>query len=138
MDLIGLVSKATRHFFDAGTISVDNWTFKMYYKLTIVVVIVMTTMVTSRQFFGHPIYCDAGSASAGVKDDVLESYCWMYAHFQIPKEYIGPCSGKDQESIEGPIYNSYYQWIPIYLMFLAILFYLPRMLWMVMEGNDLI
>ena len=77
-------------------------------------------------------------ASAGVKDDVLESYCWMYAHFQIPKEYIGPCSGKDQESIEGPIYNSYYQWIPIYLMFLAILFYLPRMLWMVMEGNDLI
>ena len=74
-------------------------------------------------------------ASAGVKDEVLESYCWMYAHFQIPKEYIGPCSGKDQESIEGPIYNSYYQWIPIYLMFLAILFYLPRMLWMVMEGN---
>ena len=63
MDLIGLVSKATRHFFDAGTISVDNWTFKMYYKLTIVVVIVMTTMVTSRQFFGHPIYCDAGSVS---------------------------------------------------------------------------
>lgn len=59
----------------------------------------------------------------------------MYAHFQIPKEYIGPCSGKDQESIEGPIYNSYYQWIPIFLMFLAVLFYLPRMLWMVMEGG---
>ena len=67
MDLIGLVSKATRHFFDAGTISVDNWTFKMYYKLTIVVVIVMTTMVTSRQFFGHPIYCDAGAVSVKYK-----------------------------------------------------------------------
>ena len=63
MDLIGLVSKATRHFFDAGTISVDNWTFKMYYKVTIVVVILSSVMVTSRQFFGHPIYCDAGFVS---------------------------------------------------------------------------
>ena len=71
MDLIGLVSKATRHFFDAGTISVDNWTFKMYYKLTIVVVIVMTTMVTSRQFFGHPIYCDAGSVSSIIIVSIL-------------------------------------------------------------------
>ena len=41
----------------------------------------------------------------------------MYAHFKIPKEYQGPCSGKDQENVEGPVYNSYYQWVPIFLMF---------------------
>jgi len=40
---------------------------------------------------------------------VLESFCWMYAHFKIPREYKGPCSGREQEDIEGPIYNSYYQ-----------------------------
>ena len=33
------------------------------------------------------------------------------------------------------VYNSYYQWVPLYLVFLAILFYLPRMLWLVMEGG---
>ena len=33
------------------------------------------------------------------------------------------------------VYNSYYQWVPLYLIFLAILFYLPRMLWLVMEGG---
>ena len=33
------------------------------------------------------------------------------------------------------VYNSYYQWVPLYLVFLAILFYLPRMLWLVMEGR---
>lgn len=48
-------------------------------------------------------------ARGGVKDDVLESYCWMYAHFKIPREYKGPCSGREQEDFEGPIYNSYYQ-----------------------------
>ena len=72
-----------------------------------------------------------------VKDDVLESYCWMYAHFKIPMEYQGPCSGKDQENIEGPVYNSYYQWVPIFLMFTAFMFYIPRCMWLTMEGNFL-
>jgi hypothetical protein len=24
------------------------------------------------------------------------------------------------------VYNSYYQWVPLYLIFLAVIFYLPR------------
>ncbi len=64
--------------------------------------------------------------SDGVRPEVLESYCWMYAHFKIPPEYKGPCAGQDQDQIEGIIYNSYYQWVPIFLVVLAVLFYLPR------------
>lgn len=59
----------------------------------------------------------------------------MYAHFKIPSEYQGPCSGADQANFEGPIYNSYYQWIPIFLMFVAIMFYIPRCIWVIMEGG---
>ena len=64
----------------------------------------------------------------------------MYADFNIPDHYTGPCSGKDNEDIDGVprvgnIYNSYYQWVPIYLIFLAVLFYLPRCMWLVMEGG---
>ena len=75
-----------------------------------------------------------------MKRAVLESYCWMYADFNIPEEYSGPCSGKDNEDDEGNtrsgnIYNSYYQWVPIYLVILAILFYLPRFIWISMEGG---
>ena len=33
------------------------------------------------------------------------------------------------------VYNSYYQWVPIYLVFLALLFYLPRLIWLMMEGG---
>ena len=71
---------------------------------------------------------------------MLESYCWMYADFNIPEHYTGPCSGKDNEDDYGNprignIYNSYYQWVPIYLFTLSIMFYIPRMIWLGMEGG---
>jgi len=59
----------------------------------------------------------------------------MYAHFKIPPEYKGPCSGQEQESLEGIIYNSYYQWVPIYFVFMAICFYVPRFFWTYFEGG---
>ena len=63
MDLVGIVNKATKLFFDVNTISVDNWTFKMYYKATIVLVALGSVMTSARQFFGSPIQCDAGAVS---------------------------------------------------------------------------
>ena len=33
------------------------------------------------------------------------------------------------------VYNSYYQWVPLYLTFLAFFFYLPRYIWLKMEGG---
>lgn len=59
----------------------------------------------------------------------------MYAGFKVPPEYQGPCSGRDQSDYEGIIYNSYYQWVSIFLISLAVFFYLPRLLWLVMEGG---
>ncbi len=60
MDLLGIVGKATKAFFDVRTISVDNWTFKLYYKVSVVLVVFCSVIVTSRQFFGSPINCDPG------------------------------------------------------------------------------
>ena len=36
---------------------------------------------------------------------------------------------------ENIVYNSYYQWVPLYLTFLAFFFYLPRYIWLKMEGG---
>ena len=38
-------------------------------------------------------------ARGGIEQDVLESYCWMYSTWNIPKEYKGACSGGDQVAI---------------------------------------
>ena len=61
--LVGVVSKVTKSYFDVNSISVDNWTFKCFYKVTTVACVFCSVLVTARQFFGAPITCDAGSVS---------------------------------------------------------------------------
>ena len=54
---------------------------------------------------------------------------------------IHPCLSTANESLfqdemfENIVYNSYYQWVPLYLTFLAFFFYLPRYIWLKMEGG---
>jgi len=144
-DLIGTITKVTNSFLEINQISIDNWSFKLFYKATTSILIASSVLVVSTQFFGSPIQCDAGAASDGVEKDVLESYCWMYSSWSVPAKYKGVCSAngdlsgitheewhKDRTSI---VYNSYYQWVPLYLVMWAGLFYLPRLLWLMMEGG---
>ena len=69
---------------------------------------------------------------------VLQSYCWMYSSLRIPREYRGACAAAgdpDTERRSSVVYNTYYQWVPLYLILMAFLFYLPRMFWLSMEGG---
>ena len=34
-----------------------------------------------------------------------------------------------------PLYNTYYQWVPLYLLILSALFYVPRVIWSKLEGG---
>ena len=45
------------------------------------------------------------------------------------------CLFCQDEMFENIVYNSYYQWVPLYLTFLAFFFYLPRYIWLKMEGG---
>jgi len=144
-ELLGVVTKATSSFLELNQVSIDNWGFKLFYKFTTSILVFCSVLTTAKQFFGSPIQCDGGAASGGVEKDVLESYCWMYSTWNIPPQYKGACSaGMEMSGVSleewnehrtSIVYNSYYQWVPIYLIFLAVLFYLPRLCWLMMEGG---
>jgi len=135
-ELVGAVTKVTSSFLEINSISIDNWGFKLFYKWSTSLFVFCSVIVTARQFFGEPIQCDAGAARGGIEQDVLHSYCWMYSTFNIPREYKGACSAGDQgAALETIVYNSYYQWVPLYLIFMAVIFYLPRCLWLMWEGG---
>ena len=77
-------------------------------------------------------------AREGIELGVLQSYCWMYSSLRIPREFRGACSSGDSGEVDtrsSIVYNTYYQWVPLYLIFIAFLFYLPRMFWLSMEGG---
>ena len=72
-----------------------------------------------RQFFGSPIQCDAGSAKDGIEKEVLESYCWMYSTWNIPREYKGACSGGDQDMDTTTIGQSTFHPTSIHILTIA-------------------
>ena len=69
----------------------------------------------------------------GVNEGVLHAYCWMYSTFNIPLDFPGACSKREHDG--GTLYNSYYQWVSLFLVVSALLFYIPRALWLTMEGG---
>ena len=82
--------------------------------------------------FNHNLYFFSQTGDE-VSEKVLKSYCWMYSTFNIPKEFTGQCARKSQS--DNPVYNSYYQWVSLFLIFQAFLFYCPRIIWLMSEGG---
>ncbi|XP_023325021.1 innexin inx2 isoform X2 [Eurytemora carolleeae] len=130
-EILGAATTATKLFLEVNQVSIDNWTFKLFYKATTTLLLALSVVSTSKQFFGDPISCDV--RKGGVNQDVLNSYCWMYSNFNIPPDFKGSCAKREYDG--ATLYNTYYQWVSLYLVFEAILFYLPRSIWLMLEGG---
>jgi len=57
---LGVVAKLASGFVNTR-VSIDNWSFKFYYKYTTSLLLLCSAGTTARQFFGDPIECDAGA-----------------------------------------------------------------------------
>ena len=58
----------------------------------------------------------------------------MYSTFNIPPNFEGLCARRQMS--ENPMYNTYYQWVAIFLIFQSLFFYMPRVVWLMMEGGE--
>ena len=57
-DTVGLIKGATEAVLGIGEIAIDNFTFKLFYKWSVSLLIASSVTVFSGQFFGDPIHCD--------------------------------------------------------------------------------
>ena len=46
------------NYFNLEETNIDNWTFKLYYKVSMVICMTGTTVGIASQYFGDPIQCD--------------------------------------------------------------------------------
>ena len=55
---IGIAKTATEIFLGVGEVSIDNLTFKLFYKWSVTLFIVCSVLVCTSQFFGEPVQCE--------------------------------------------------------------------------------
>ena len=57
-EILGAATSATKFFLEVNQVSIDNWTFKLFYKATTTLLLGCSVIASSKQFFGDPINCE--------------------------------------------------------------------------------
>ena len=107
---VELIKVTTETVLSIGEVSIDNFTFKLFYKWSVSLFIAGSVLVFSSQFFGDPIKCEIVSQDSCWKyshtihiclqardndfqtddsadEDVVNNYCWMFSTLNIPPEF---------------------------------------------------
>ncbi|KAH6929501.1 hypothetical protein HPB50_000877 [Hyalomma asiaticum] len=130
-----------KRFVKIDAIVTDNHAFRLHYKVTSALLIAFSILVTSRQYIGDPIDCITKDS---VPTRVLDTFCWIHSTFSVKDSWdkkVGtqiPYPGVDKYSPgEKRVYHAYYQWVCFVLFLQAVLFYVPRYLWLACEGKKI-
>jgi len=116
-------------------INIDNWTFKLYYKVSMVICMTGATVGIASQYFGDPISCEF----QGISSDLAQDYCWIHGSSYIAPQYqahlkcIVDLDGV--ESADDAPDTSYYQWVTFMFAIQAAIFFLPYKIWASLEGG---
>ena len=70
-------------YFTLDEINIENWVFKLYYKVSTVLCMMGTLVGVAQTYFGKPISCDFN----GNFQEVASDYCWMHGSAYIPVQY---------------------------------------------------
>ena len=62
-EILGAATSATKFFLEVNQISIDNFTFKLFYKATTTLCLACSVIASAKQFFGDPISCEVVSSN---------------------------------------------------------------------------
>lgn len=67
-------------------VHIDNNVFKLHYKVTVILLVVFSVLLSSKQYFGDPIQCDI---DGGKNKEFMDTYCWIYGTFIVKRTLRG-------------------------------------------------
>ncbi|XP_033729117.1 innexin unc-9-like [Pecten maximus] len=131
---MGLFSDLTGNAISVVTfdISDDTYVQQANRKLCVAFLITLSALVSARQYVGDPITCFCPAQFEKFHVAYTNSYCWIRNNYAVPFDEILPVSDISREGRE----ISYYQWVPLILVFLAAMFYSPRLFWKGTSGHS--
>ena len=109
--------KSLKGFLKLDSVWIDNLIFRLHYKVTVMIFVAASLMVTSKQYIGDPIDCMVD----GVPSRIMDTYCWIHSTFSIPsrvagedgydRAHAGVAPHSDLEDGQDVRYHKYYQWV---------------------------
>ncbi|XP_059164059.1 innexin unc-9-like isoform X2 [Physella acuta] len=108
----------------------DDWVDRLNHLYTVILLAIFAVFVTGGQYAGNPIECWVPAHFTGSYRSYAKSYCWVKNTYHVPMDTPIP-SVKGERSQEE---LTYYQWVPVILLFMALLFKFPALVWRGLNG----
>lgn len=124
--MFGSVAKWSRF---TGSLD-DDWIDRLNHIWTVVLFIMFALVVSSSQYVGDPIHCWCPTEFSGAYVAYTKSYCWISNTYYVPMSEGIPTDFRTKLDKE----ITYYQWVPVILLFQALLFKIPNIVWHVWNG----
>ncbi len=122
---------------------IGNWCFSLNTKFTVLCLLVCSILVTANTYIGDPIDC----VVRDVPQHVMDTFCWIHSTYTLPERVEGQTATGDEATVAPGVGNQhhgepvrthkYYQFVCFVLFFQALLFYVPRWLWISWEGRKM-
>lgn len=110
----------------------DDWVDRLNHLYSVILLLIFAVFISTNQFAGNPIECWCPAHFTGSFVAYTKSYCWVKNTYYIPIDTPIPVEKESRDSEE----LTYYQWVPIILLFMAFLFKFPALIWRMLNGGS--
>ncbi|ESO00665.1 hypothetical protein HELRODRAFT_113191 [Helobdella robusta] len=101
----------------------DDFADRLSSRYTVVLLVLFAVLVGMNQYVRNPITCWAPVHFTGPHTKFATNFCWVKNTYYLPWQNEVPREMEKKQMIP------YYQWVPFILLFQAVLFYLPTIVW---------
>jgi innexin len=105
----------------------DDYVDRLNRQYTVIILICFSALVSTKQIVGRPITCWCPAQFTDSHREYADSICWVSNTYYLPMDETIP--GETLLTHKSPAMISYYQWVPLVLLFQALLAFLPCMVW---------
>lgn len=110
----------------------DDFIDRLSHHYTTMLLVIFTIVVSTKQYVGDAIQCWCPAQFTDAHVHYANQICWVSNTYHVPVENIIPADPDTRRETQ----LTYYQWVPFILLFMAMLFKLPRITWKVLTYSS--
>lgn len=109
----------------------DDWIDRLNHVYTVILLVLYAVVCSAGVFIFDPIQCWAPAEFTDAYEAYTNSICWISNTYYVPMEDQIPVDLKTRQDKE----LTYYQWVPLILLFMAFLFKFPYVVWKMLHSG---